>query len=621
MVSLVVWASPGDPPRTPEPTVLWKAFRPSDPPATWVSLPEHVELNKDVLRRRYRLWLANIAQRDMGGIALQEFMSIHPNLSYWWLTLPTDFSIAVDSPAYRVTRLFALADAAAAMEFDHVKVVADRVEVAKAVELWAKSIGKPVTIEMKKSIEDLGRNRRRCRGPFLAVLRVFWNHFRIALQRGRKSDCFANEKGLVLVDYLAHLQEPGLDGTFRSNYWGPLVEVLDEGREPVTWLHVSPKYATPAVVNEDLKKCRAFNSERQHHRLVHSYVDLRTVGRALRHYMRIRHFGSALLRRHNVFVEMGTGLDPSPLLMGLVEDQYLGRSAALNAIWISLWKSVFDSLPKQRLGIYLFENQPWEMAFLAAWREAGVGRLLAVAHSTMRFWDLRYFQDEVAPGTSGRPFPNEIVVNGPRMKAAATEGGYQEESLLVAETLRHELGMSARTQEGGDVLVLGEYDAGNDKELIDLAKEVAQQLGPEVNTVYRPHPAATMNTGLLPDRWSLSGLETIGAAIANCQVAVCGPTTSAALDASLNGRRVVVVGRADAFISSPAIDLPNSHLITSKVDLGLVTRFSLEGVTYSRIHDAILFNEHLPRWRAILRPDETSGSSGRYGLYETEEPY
>lgn len=602
MSSLTVWARPGLPPRSLSNAVLWEAFLPDDAPSDWVSLPEYVHREREDLRTRYQSWLSGVSQRALNGVTLAESMSIRSNLSYWWMTLPTDNSLAADSPAYRVVRFFALSDVAADTEFDDVTIVSDRVEVAEAVANWARSNDKPVTIKAGKPIQHTSERRRPSRGPFLAMLRVFWNHLRIALHSRRQTGCRVNKQGVVIVDYLAHLKEAGLGRSFRSNYWGPLVEMLEEWPEPVNWLHISAKYATPAVVNKDLKRCKTFDVEDRCHSLLHSYVTLRVVGRAILDYVRIRNFGLALRKRPDVFTEVDTGLDPSHLLASLIEDQYFGRSAALNAVWINLWESVIDSIPKQRIALYLFENQPWELAFLSAWYRSDSGRPLAVAHSAMRFWDLRYFSIPDVDNASGKPSPTEIVVNGPLMKATAVEGGYKEELLLVAESLRMPLDISAQTGGAGDVLVLGEYDGAYDARLLSAAEAIINQLGSNVNAVYRPHPTSTEDLNFPSNRWSRSEFDSIATAIAQCEVAVCGQMTTAAMDACMNGRRVFIVAAADAFISSPAIGLPNVQVVTSQADLNSAPRVEPESLPSKSSRQLVCTDRKLPRWRSILNP-------------------
>ena len=601
MGSLTVWARPGLPPRSLGNAILWEAFLPDDAPPDWVSLPEFVHRERENLRTRYQSWLSGISQGERNGVAVAEFMSIRSNLSYWWMSLPTDNSLAADSPAYRVLRLFALTTVAEGMKFDHVKVVTLRRDVAEAVALWADSIGKPCKVDFSDPSTGQPNSHERSRGPILAALGVFWNHLLISIQSSRKVGRVISKEGIVFIDYLAHLQEPGLDGAFRSNYWGPLVELLEVWPEPVNWLHISAHYATPTVIRSDVDKCKAFNAVHPAHSPLHAYLGLRTISKALRDYARIRRFGKKLRKRPDVFVETGTRLDPSPLLHELIQDQYFGRTAALNAFWISLWERAIHGLPRQRLGVYLYENQPWELAFLSAWQRSHFGKTFAVAHTTMRFWDLRYFPGDTYSNRHGKPAPNSVVINGPLMKATALSGGYPERQLMIAETLRFQTEVRTQNLARADLLVLGEYEAALNEELITTAKKFLDDSGPVKKVVFRPHPSAEGSPQSIPRTWSLDLHTPVSTLLADCRFVLCGPTTSASLDARRGSRSVLIYANPRALLSSPVIGLQNVYIIFPGKGLSSQELKSLLGPINPLHPEPITVDPQLTRWLALLR--------------------
>ena len=73
------------------------------------------------------------------------------------------------------------------------------------------------------------------------------------------------------------------------------------------------------------------------------------------------------------------------------EDSWMGPVSIQNILWSHLFDKMLGSLPSQRLGLYLMENQGWERIFLHFWRKHGHGTIIGVPHSTIRHWDLRYF--------------------------------------------------------------------------------------------------------------------------------------------------------------------------------------------------------------------------------------
>ena len=61
-----------------------------------------------------------------------------------------------------------------------------------------------------------------------------------------------------------------------------------------------------------------------------------------------------------------------------------------NLIPIELFDKILKDTQNQKLGIYLQENQGWEFAFINAWKKNKHGKLVAIQHSSVSFWDLRY---------------------------------------------------------------------------------------------------------------------------------------------------------------------------------------------------------------------------------------
>ena len=71
---------------------------------------------------------------------------------------------------------------------------------------------------------------------------------------------------------------------------------------------------------------------------------------------------------------------------------FCGSNLILNLLWFRLFETALTEIPYQSYGLYLNENQSWERALIYAWNKNKHGHLIAVQHSTVRFWDLRYFE-------------------------------------------------------------------------------------------------------------------------------------------------------------------------------------------------------------------------------------
>ena len=86
-----------------------------------------------------------------------------------------------------------------------------------------------------------------------------------------------------------------------------------------------------------------------------------------------------------------------------------------NIVKFHLFEKAMCSLSVQDLGFYLMENQGWEFAFLHSWKSSNHKKIVGCPHSSMRFWDLRYFFDKRDYNQNRKypmPLPNQVAVNG-----------------------------------------------------------------------------------------------------------------------------------------------------------------------------------------------------------------
>ena len=90
------------------------------------------------------------------------------------------------------------------------------------------------------------------------------------------------------------------------------------------------------------------------------------------------------------------------------KNSWVGHVAMQNLIWIFLFDKALSQLPYQRKCLYLQENQNWERIFIYTWKKSGHGQIVGVPHSTISFWDLRYFDSITKKYIS--VYPNPILL-------------------------------------------------------------------------------------------------------------------------------------------------------------------------------------------------------------------
>ena len=615
MTSLTIWADDDPPPANSGPVALWQAFLPDDAPEDWYSLPDEVHRNRESLRSDYLAWLHEAGVTKVRSVPLVDRMAIRPGLSYWWMTIPADNSIESNSPAYIAVRLMALAALADRLGVTSVRIVTSDRSLARLLRDWAKSTGR--THE-----SHLGPRPRLTREsiyrvfPFLAALRVLIGHAGIPrrVKNGsEESPAASGQSGICLVDYMAHFAPGAVDGgRFASNYWGPLVEMLDELDEPVRWLHISADLASSGVVTRDDELVGRFdaNATRQTHDLLHRQLTWAVLTRSCRDYLRVRWFGVTARPRTLIFLDARSSTTLWQAFRNAYRDQFFGKTAMLNCLWLNIFEESLGRMPKQRLGIYLFENQPWEMAFVCAWWAAGHGELVGVAHSTTRFWDTRYFKDprdlwsEV--GMNPMPWPDQVAVNGPSMHRICHGAGYPEVNVVELEALRYmhllRQGVVAQADHPPRILIFGEYSAETEQRMLQLINHSLADGEFAATTTFRPHPAGVHHPSPLHHSIRSLGIGTIEEALEGVNVVICGATSSVALEAAATGRQVLVIGDGRVFPSGDTTSRHAPMLVTSPALLARAVADALEkSRPAGRIqqHDVMYLDQTINKWRAL----------------------
>lgn len=612
--SLTVWAHSDLPPLDTENVVLWQAFLPTDPPPTWLSLPAEVHRDQERLRSQYLAWLHDVGVTEEQGPTLVDHMVIRPGLSYWWMTIPADYSLEPNSPAYVATRMMALASLADRLKATHINITGANRSTSQLLKQWSKSSGRLVSVIPQETRDRTGSARERLYRtvPPLGALRVLLAH--LSLRRRAKSTATVSQtEGITFVDYLAHLgPDAATEGRFDSNYWGPLVDVLDETDEPVHWLHISADLASGKVVDRDSELVRRFNGNatKQTHGLLHEHLTWGVLARSCRDYLRVCNYGIRVRHRAQIFTDSQSRVPLWQAFRATYRDQFFGRTAMLNCIWINLFHETLAIRPHQRLGFYLFENQPWEMAFITSWRAAGHGELIGVAHSTTRFWDTRYFKDPrdmwSSEGGNPMPWPDRVAVNGPAMRTQCLGAGYPANRIVDVEALRYldiQQELPPPLPDGPiRILVCGEYSPDAAQRMLDVVNQALDIIDIPTTATYRPHPAYVGPQVRLHPSIQFDNSASVREAIGAADVVVTGVMSSVSVEAVCSGRMTLISVDSDAFITSQVESSANAMFVTSPDSLSTAIAHSSGKVQQASVNARAVYttDNALKSWQRAL---------------------
>lgn len=619
-VDLFIWDAENPIPVVTGVALLWRSFASAESPDN-VSIPHLIEENADILKTRYLAWVYELGEMRIKNMRLIDHLQLRPGLSYWWMTLLVEKCNFAKSPQIDdAIRLLAFSEWAVGQKFERIALASSNQQLAECLRGWCEKTGVAFEWQRLPATKPPLSWGRRVYASLPAAMQAWVWLLKYLLERwplrGVGLQTWRQAKGrTTFVSYSANcVPEAVQQGRYESRYWAHLPDVLNQAARPTNWLHLYAKDGLLPTAKHAVRALNAFNGSahgQQCHVTLDAFIDLGVILKTVRDWLYLVRKGMQL--GENLNPTLSSSLNFWPLLREDWKRSMFGVVAMGNLLFLNLFEAALKSLPKQRQGVYLQENMGWEFGFVNAWRAAGHGGLVGTPHSTVRFWDLRYFFDPrsyLRKGHNDLPLPDRVVCNGSMMLDAYQKGGYPVESLLDVEALRYlHLGntqrvrdaVTSRTNEPACLLVLGDYLASNTQSQMRLLEQAVPYLSQPMDILVKPHPLCPIQPGDYPALRMRISMEPIAKLLGECDVAYASAMTSAAVDAYCAGVPIISVLDPNTLNLSPLRGCVGGLFANTPQELATSLVFAMSGRNrkfkpraYFRI------NHQLTNWRKLL---------------------
>lgn len=404
---------------------------------------------------------------------------------------------------------------------------------------------------------------------------------------------------------------------FESQYWTNLVGELKD--TDTNWLH--------NLVDQHKKsELRRINSLRNdfnlantnnRHLIIDSIGESTVVIKSVKSYFKLLICSLQIKKYKHAFTLGDTTINFWPLFKNEWLNSLRGYEAMINCIRFHRLEFILQRLPKQRLGFYLIENQPWEMALIHLWRKYDHGQLVGVAHSTVRFWDLRLMSDPHRfsdISKNSMPRPDFVAVNGPLAHASLVDAGYPENELVDVEALMYQHLVNAPTNNRNKssnsselitILVATDFLESATQTQMKLLNELLQtNESRNLRVLLKPHWSQTFKD-LHPRIEVVSGKEDLATYFDQCDVLYCSAITSAVIDGVCAGVPVIQCLDPQSFNLSPLRGRVEIQVVRTTEELS--SALNNLGGTPPIIKPNTLFNldSQLPKWKALIAAEAT----------------
>ena len=602
---LVVWDSPEQPPDGVR-CAMWDGYH-EDKLRT--SLLQRLERYGHRYREQCLEWVEGLCELKIHGERLADRILLEPGLSYWPMTLVAELNYLKSRAFLDILRLLVLEELLDELRPQRVRLVTANRALGQSVSGLCDNFG--IQLEWSGAAPGLPLLRRRidiARLTLGAILRTGRWLFHIWPLRQARGVLWRNDPQSVFIcTYnLAAPTDEDVEVQAYARYWGDLPAMLVESGRPLNWLHSylpAPWRRPRGAVDGAMDR----NVGTESHTFVQSWLSVPLLFDTFRRWRRLRLAAGAVETKS---IELACG-DRSWLWPVLDDDwmeSFFGQTALANLLGVGLFDGALAEMPRQEIGLYLFENQSWEPSFVHAWRKHGHGRLLAVSHTVTRFWDLRYYRNRQGV-TADCPAPDLVVVNGSGMVSAMTDAGVDTSRIVEVEALRlGHLGNSVLRSDRNRptdstlrLLVLGDYEPSSTARLLGLLELATSGLTRSIVITFRPHPNNPVDPSEFPCLELKLTCVPMVEALQAADLVLGGNVTSATTESFVLGRRTVVVLDQGGLNFSPLRSMAGVDFVANDVELRTILETcEVAGLIRPCATPFFHLDEQLPRWRQLL---------------------
>lgn len=553
-ISILIWDADRPIPKTDDTVILWSEF--AGTKEHCISIPSLVEKKSSLFRSQFTTLIYDLGQTYIGKKKTKDYFRISTGFSLWWMSLLNEkANFAKSLYLADVIKLYAFFDWFESKTIDKIHLVSPNKNLSKSLANLCTTRDIPFAFTRLQSKPKSKHVFLRIfsRFPFelqAVVWLVKYLSSRWGLRGAGVSKWKQTLSNVTFVSYLFNLDKASTEnGDYNSQYWSNLPNELNDINHKLNFIHIFiPNSVLP---NARTAKCalNKFNNQsqdKQSHVALDSFLSLVVVYKTVKDWLGIT-IKTRMLHRKFLVID-NNGLDFSSLFSFDFYDSFCGKTAMSNCLHYNLLSEALRYLPTQQYCVYLQENMDWEFALIWIWKFLGHKTIIGYPHTTVRFWDLRYFFDlRCFQNVSSRtlPIPDKIAVNGNLAKQSLLEFGYPPEYLIDVEATRFgyllfapKNLLSPSSKLFCICILLNCMNNVNSRQ-ISVLLDALQQLDYTFRIIVKPHPLLPVDESQFPFVKVEIKTNPVSELLPICNIVYTGAATSAAVDAVCYGVPVI----------------------------------------------------------------------------------
>jgi surface carbohydrate biosynthesis protein (TIGR04326 family) len=604
----------------------WFRFTDEKNPGITVSVPAYLETNAKKIRAKYLAFVFDTAKKKIGNKTIASFYQTKEGYNLWWMSLVAEKNLVKSPDISDCLKLFALEELLTKPKIRKVKIITADKRLATAIQQLCKNMSIGCDWQKReqlsggiKNVSELYERLPHFLQAFIYVALIVKKNWKA--RNARKADWLQDKNSIFIFSFFFNLDKKKCSTEqIYSRYWETLPALLRNRGIKINWLnHIMSSPEVPDVTTAVDWAERVNQSDTERQFFLYTFLDASVVLNVISRYLIFYLKSSSVGFKNNFFKWEGSAADFTALLKKDWLISVKGRLLIENLMWIGLVDKSMASLPKQMAGLYLQENNGWERALVHGWRRHGHGEIIGVNHATVRFWDLRYYDDIRAFKSSVNdsylmnelaPRPDRIALNGPVAWKNMDESGYAQEEMVAAEALRYLKDTDHQTAKKSDhssavkrVLLCGDIDAESTMAMMKCVEEACKLLQREDAMQYfftfKPHPACRIPLSQFNINTLRETNVSMQEALPDFDILIASDSTTAAVEGFEEGLTIILFSFTSRVNFSPLKDIEGVSFVTLPGDMAK----HLRGTYRAKEKQAITFfwaDGSLPKWNGLI---------------------
>ena len=238
---------------------------------------------------------------------------------------------------------------------------------------------------------------------------------------------------------------------------------------------------------------------------------------------------------------------------------------------------------------------------VSKWKKYNHGKIFGVPHSTVRFWDLRYFDTTENLLLKSNILPDSILVNSTYAFDLLKNEIYNKSNLLIVEALRYQhLNDHCYNDNYNKVVIFGDFQYKTTIKILEIVKNVRTNLNLNITFYFKQHPAFYFDLSLYDFEEDTRTTEEI---LLNYKIVITSDISSTSAEAYTLGLIVLQYLDGSKLNFSPIKGLEHSHVFNNTETLyNMLEKIKLYNMDIIESSNKYFhINKDLTKWKEILQ--------------------